>query len=874
MPLTPEEQQELQALMRIEEESALSEPRMAPAPAAAGAGYGMTPQPQSLKEQQERARVAREMGSKISEYGLPIAAGIASGGRSALQQAVVGLLAGGAGKAGSRLLEDKDVLSKEGARETLAGGVESMVPGFKGAYLPLKTGLATGGASLTSAGIRGELEPTGVSALKYGAAPTALGIGAGTLQRSLAGFSKQAGEGARAAEEIERIGPGVRPTLGQSIRKYAGLEARVASQVGREELARSFEVQNQAIADAVEKIAGGPRGESLEMVKKALEGMDVRDRTELLDAAKGVTNAQDALALVRGGARQQVVEDSLEKAQKRLENAVTQKMLGQTRIVGQRPEYSGVFKRVEAGTQIEEATRNAKKAFSDRAEQLYEPTKAFENKPGFDLLAPVGANKLSVGDQIMQSLRSSPIYANGQIIPEFTPFLGKLKSILDSRSPATLAELREIRADLYKAADSAGEAFGDKAQNDLKQVAQKITQTLDEQADAVLGPAAASDLRTANKFYSRFRPQFEGYGVESAFMRPGEKPGRTAGIMAEEIAKEGLASPGYANLSKLLEGLKSAGAANVPEVAPIKNLIREGVIDQAIVRSGGKVNIDFKKLSQVADQIESQSPGALKELGIGSRKDLNTLMALREFSEGKPGVDAIVKAIKSNSDVGSAIGSRMLPYLTDVTDIQSVMKALQARAIGGPGVAGSQVARDALVDIRSNEINDLLLKASKLGKGPRLEALSDFLNPDELARYRNTIGSPMLRLIETRFLPGFKRLEEARQAARQAGSTVTGAAEERAVGGMVQAPITAATRGPVAALGDIVGTWLSLVQYDTLSKILARSGGSTGFRNAERQLLNLNKAITGQPTTQAIRILEDYAFGGKTPESGSQENLK
>lgn len=869
MPLTPEEQQELQALMRLEEDSRTESEKAITARSMAGAGGGGIPVEVATGQKEPlgiEGIVPPKVLSAVSEYGIPIGAGIASGGRSALQQAMIGLLAGGAGKVGSRLIEGKDVLSKEGAKETIAGGVESMVPGFKGAYLPLKTGAAAGGAGLASAAIRGELEPTLISELKYGAAPTALGVGAGALQSSLGKFAKGAAEGAKAAEEIERIGPGVKPTLGQSIRKYAGLEARVSSQVGREELAKSFEAQNQAIASAVERIAGGPRGQSLEMVRNALEGMDVRDRTELLNAASNVTNAEDALKLVRGGARQQVVEDSLEKAQKRLENAVTQKMLGKSRIVGQRPEYSGVFKRIEAGTQIEEATRNAKKAFSDRSEQLYQPTKPFENTPGFDLLAPVGKDGLSVGDQIMQAFKSSPIYANGQIIPEFTPFLGKLKSILDSRSPASLAELREIRADLYKAADSAGEAFGTKSQNDLKQVARKITETLDQQADAVLGPTAASDLRTANKFYADFRPQFEGYGVESAFMRPGEKPGKTAGIMAEEIAKEGLASPGYANLSKLLQGLKSAGAANVPDVAPIKSLLREGVIDQAIVRSGGKVIVDFKRLSDVVDQIESQTPGALKELGIGSRKDLNTLMELKEFSKGEPGVDAIVKAIKSNSDLGTALGSRMLPYLTDVTDIQSVMKALQTRAIGSPGVAGNQAARDALLDIKANEINDLLLQATKLGKAPRLEALSDFLNEDQLRRYRNTIGSPMLRLIETRILPGFKRIEQARQAARQAGSTVTGAAEERLVGGLAQAPVTAATRGPVSAIGDMVGNWMSLVKYDVLSKILARSGGSTGFRNAEKQLQTLNRQITGQPTTQAIRILENYAFGAKTPE--------
>ena len=859
MALTPEEFQELQDLRALlaEEQIGPAPVRYTPGASPVGGGAAI---PTSTTMGMETPAEAR---AKVVEYGLPLAAGIATRGRSALQQAMIPALSAVFGKGFARKLEGKEVTSPEALREELAAGIESAVPPTKGTLAGLRYALGTGAAGLTGAGVRGDISKD--TAMRdvavYGGIPAVTGLALGTGQSFIDKWKNQALRGQRAAEEIEKIGPGVVPTFGQALPEYAGLEARVSSQVGRKSLTEAMERQNQAIADAVEAIGGGPRSETQGMISNALEAMGVRERTDLLAAADKVSKAREALGLVQGGAREQVVQDTLSKAEKDLEDAITTGFMGRYTMKGGRPEYSGVFEKIKAGKGIESATIQAKKAFSDQADVLFSDPNIDTAKAGFNILAPAGRSGTSVGDEVAKAFSDSPITAGGQIIKEFTPYFGKLMAVLDSRSPASLAELRSIREDLYNAAETQGAAFGTKAQAALKSIASKITDTINDQAASVMSPAGANALFKANKFYSEFRPKFENYGVESAFMVRGAKPGTTASRMAGEVAEEGLEAPSYTNLIDLFEGLKKQGVAGVPDTAPIRDALREGLLDQVITRPGDQVVVNFQKLAELAGQVESQSPGALKQLGLGSMDDLNTLIRFKAFRDAKPGIDTIVQAINSRTPIGNAIGVRALQDLKDVADIKSVVNALERKAIGTGGQAGSKEAAEALVQARANAINELLIKVDKLGKSPRLDALSDVLDPDEMRRYREIVGPTTMNFIENQVIPGFKRLEQSRVAARQAGSTVTGAAEERVISGAVQAPITAMTKSPVRALGDMVGNWLSLVKYDVMSKILARSGGATGFRNRAAQLNRLQQLTEGQPTTQAVRILNDYAEG-------------
>lgn len=859
MALTPEELQELQDLKALLAEN--------------GDEYIPTGGEFQAPEYGSEAYKGYKQGELKSlaeglQYGLPLAAGIASGGLSVPAQMGIGFVSSLLGKAGARKLEDKPIATEEGIRELGAAGVEGMVPGFKGRYLPFKYAGAAGAAGLTSAAIRDELSkesPIRDTLVKGGVPAIVGGIG-GAVQSALRGGVKRAEQAAQAAEEIEAIGPGVRATFGQALPRYSGLEARVSSQVGRESLTKAFERQNEAIANSVESLAALPRGESRDIVANALQAMGVRERTELLSKAQAVANAQDALSLVEGGARKQVVEDTLSKAEKDLEDAVTTGFMGRYTMKAGRPEYSEVFKKIESGKQIESATLQAKKAFSDQADVLYSDPNIDTAKVGFNILAPVGRTGTSVADEVVKAFSDSPITAGGAIIPEFQPYFKKLMAVLDSRSPTTLGELRSIREDLYNAAESQGQAFGTKAQRSLKAIASKITETLDDQAASVLSPAGANALSTANKFYSEFRPKFENYGVESAFLVRGAKPGTTAGRMAGEVAQEGLEAPAYTNLVDLFEGLKRAGVAGVPDTGPVRESLRQGLLDQVISRPGKSVTVDYQKLAELAGQVESQSPGALQKLGLGSMDDLDTLIKFKAFRDAEPGVDTIIQAINSRTPIGNAIGVRALQDLTDVADVKSVVNALERKAIGTVGgAAGSKEAAEALIQAKANAINDLLIEATRLGKGPRLQSLADFLEPDKIARYKEIIGTPMMNRIENQILPGFRRIEQARSAARQAGATVTGAAEERLISGAVQAPLQAMTRGPVASLSNLLGDWISAVKYDTLSKVLARAGGATGFRNAATQLDMLQKATQGQPIGQVARILTDYAEG-KVPK--------
>jgi hypothetical protein len=867
MPLTPEEEKELASLES--EYARLSGLLNAKEEYVPTGGEFQTPEygTEAYKGyKQAELKMTGKVPSLVAEYGPPIAAGIATRGRSALQQAMMPALAAVLGKGFARKLEGKEVTSPEALREELAAGIESAVPPTKGTLAGLRYALGAGAAGLTGAGVRGDINKETVlrDVGVYGGIPTLGGLFFGGTKSAIEGAKSQAIRGQQAAQDIERIGPGVVPTFGQALPEYAGLEARISSKAGGRYLTEAMERQNQAIADAVEAIAGGPRSETQGMISNALEAMGVRERTDLLAAADQVSKAREALKLVQGGAREQVVRDTLSKAEKDLEDAITTGFMGRYVMKGGRPEYSGVFEKIKAGKGIESATMQAKKAFSDQADVLFSDPNIDTAKAGFNILAPAGRSGTSVGDEVAKAFSDSPITAGGQIIKEFTPYFGKLMGVLESRSPASLAELRSIREDLYNAAETQGAAFGTKAQAALKSIASKITDTINDQAASVMSPAGANALFKANKFYSEFRPKFENYGVESAFMVRGAKPGTTASRMAGEVAEEGLEAPSYTNLIDLFEGLKKQGVAGVPDTAPIRDALREGLLNQVITRPGNQVVVNFQKLAELAGQVESQSPGALKQLGLGSMDDLNTLIRFKAFRDAEPGIDTIVQAINSRTPIGNAIGVRALQDLKDVADIKSVVNALERKAIGTGGQAGSKEAAEALVQARANAINELLIKTDELGKSPRLAALKDVLDPNEMRRFREIVGPKTMNFIENQMIPGFRRIKLAEEAAGQAGSTVRGAAEEQAIGSITKAPVIAATGGslgPLRAAGNLIYDLYSLKKYDLLSKVLSRSGGATGFRNRAAQLSRLQQLTEGQPATQVIRMLNDYAEG-------------
>jgi hypothetical protein len=809
-------------------------------------------------QRRERLQVLREMrggggalspeaektiGKAALRYGVPIVAGLATAPASIPVMMGAGAASAGLGEAGAqtieRVAEDKEFRPGEIAGATIRGAA------------PVLKGL---GSTMAAAGAAG-----GLGGLVEGKSPLKeAGIQAGAVG-FLGGLGKAAGlagefiqGGIQRAQNVERIGPGVEATIGQAFPEFAGLETRVASQTGSQSLRKQMVDQSQAIARAVQNIMGSPAENYPDLVKRVAQtignlGQETADR--LKNEAQNVNDAFVAVEKARSEAQRLVAQDALAEAQKSFQQAVEVETLkGGIRGGGVR-----MYQSAKMGAEAEDIIQNTKKAFSDRSAELYAPVKQFENTPAFALDLPAGQGVGSVQDEILGLLNKYPVLQTGEQSRVFTPYIRKLEEILASKQPASLNDLRAIRDQLYDASDVAGQAFGTAAKRDIRNVANRITQTIDFQAPYFLGPNEALALKTANKFYSQFRPRFDDFGVVQAFKPGTMETGQMAEMMAGRTAAQGTPTPAFENPYTLLRDLQKEGVLNVPSPDKLADITRSGIVDRSIDAATGEV--DLMKLAGDLNNIAQQGGGGLQQLGFGTTQELNRFVKFVQNLEPAKakGPEAVLELLKTGTPAGFAVASRAVRTLPDLATVDTVLKTLEKQAVGG-----SKAAADTLIQIRAREIEDLLLKASSEGRVANLGSLTELSDPAMRDNVERIIGRNLMKQIDSTFIPGFKVIEEARTAAGMAGSTVRGAALERLGKATVQAPAQIATGNVSQGIQNMLGNVAATLGYYTVAKAFAKGAGVTGLRSRRDFLRNLEE-IAKAPQPQQIELFRRLA---------------
>ncbi len=826
---------------------------MATAAARAGGGGFITP------PLQPAAFTSEEVVPAVLRYGVPLAAGLATGpvgGLAALARtAAITGGAAGLGEAGAqtveRVAEDKEYRPGEIAGATIRGAAPLI------SRAPIKTILAAGGAGVAGGAAEGKtggMEMAG-EFLKS-AAPVGFLQGLSAGSRALGEFVQG---GMQRASEVERIGPGVQATIGQAFPEFSGLESRVAAQTGSQELRKQLLDQSQAIARAVQGVMGVPAENYPNLVyriSQTIGNLGPETGARLANEAQNVNSAFAAVEKARTEAQRSLAQDALAEAQQAFQKAIDVETLkGGIRGGGVRPYQSAIM-----GGEVENVLQGTKKAFSDHADTLYAPVKQFENQPAFMLDLPSGANQGSVQDEILGLLNKYPALQTGQQSAVFTPYLRKLEEILASRNPATLNDLRAIRDQLYDASDVAGQAFGTAAKRDIRNVAKRITETIDYQAPAFLGINEAQALKKANSFYSQFRPRFDEFGVIQAFKPGTMETGQMADLFTGRVARQGTETPGFANPYSLLEDLRKANVGNVPPAEQIAGITRAGIVDRSINPATG--DIDLMKLAGDLNNIAQQGGGGLKQLGFGTTQELNRFVQyVQKLDPAKAkGPEAVLELLKTGTPAGFAVASRAVRTLPDLATVDSVLKTLEKQA-----VAGSKQAQETLFAIRAREIEDLLLKASSEGRVANLGSLTELADPAMRDNVERIIGRNLMNQIDSTFIPGFRVIEEARQAAGMAGSTVRGAALERVGRAAAQAPTQIATGDVKQGVQNMLGNVAATLGYSTVAKAFARGAGVTGLKKRQDFFGKLEK-IANAPQPQQIELMRRLAG-----ESDSEE---
>jgi len=817
-------------------------------------GAFMPPTRQTIGEESmaEAEAIQREkmsdLGKASLRYGVPLAVGMATGGASIPIQIAAGSTSAALGETGAQTFEDGDYRKGEIAGAFLRGAA----PVFKGASGLAKTVGGAGLSGLLGGAAEGKVTGLGSGAKEfaYGALPAGILQGAGTMlganrQRLTGGITR--------SQDIERIAPGqIKATFGQAFPEFAGLEARVASQTGSQELNQQLLDQSRAVANAVQKITGIPAEAHSDLVSRIAQtfgGLSPETGARLANEAQGVNDAFFAVERARSAAQKSVAQDALAEAQQSFQKSVEMETLkGGIRGGGVRPYQSAVM-----GNKIEEVLGNTKKAFSNHADILYTPVKQFENDPVFVLTGRAGPTDPSVEQEVLNLMDKYPVLSTGEQSRAFTPYFKKLQEIIDGKIPTSLNQLRAIRDQLYDVSDVAGQAFGTSAKRDIRGVANRITQTIDYQAPSFLGQANADSLKTANSFYSEFRPRFDEFGVVQAFKPGTMETGQMADLYAGRVARQGTATPAFENASSLLEDLAKAKVQNVPSSSNLIDITRSGIVDRSIDPVTNQ--LDLKKLAGDLNYIEQQKPGGLAKLGFGTKSELNRFVQYMENLDPAKakGPEVVLDLLKSGTPAGFAVASRAVQMLPDLATVDSVLKSLEKQA-----VKGSKAAGETLLNIRAREIENILLEASKTGPKPNLGSLIELTNPEMRQKVQLILGPKLLKTIDDVFVPGFRVMETARESAGMAGSTVRGAAVERLGKAALEAPIQMASGDLVKPAVNLASKLGSTLGYAYWSRVLAKGAGVSGLRD-RKQFYGLLKQIAEKPQPQQLQLLRRYA---------------
>ena len=844
-------------------------------------GAFMPPTRQTIGEESmaEAEAIQREKMSDLGiasiRYGIPLAAGMAAGpvvGLGALLRrpdlalsalARSGLITGGAaavGEGGAQTVEKVTKDEDYRPEQIYGAGLRGMSPMLKKAPL-INTAIAAGSGV---AGGAAEGKTGGLDMMWEGiksGGPTAVLQG---LSSALGAGRQLLSGGIRNTQDIEKIAPGkIRATFSQAFPEFAGLEARVASQTGNQDLNQQLLEQSRVVANAVQRITGIPAEAHSDLVSRVAQtigGLSPETGARLKNEAQGVNDAFLAVERARSAAQKSVAQDALAEAQQSFQKAVEMETLKG----GIRTSAVGPYQVVPAGTRIEKIGEKAKEVIQTEARRLYGPANAVEDVPAFDLYAGVG-NEKSFADRANDILNKIP-EISASTLTDVRKILGRKRTVaapysMDPTAPvtvsapqlATFKEVQGIRKDLYDFADYSGEAIGNEAQSQIRKLAGSMTDTVTDQAPKTLGQEVADSINLGEEFYGATRPKLDVYGVKRAFLPKTMKRGQMGQAAVEGVKSQGVLAPEFANLEDLFSTLQKRGVKDAPNMQQVVDDIRFGIIDGSIDKATGQ--FDLMKLAGDLAEIEQQGGNGLQKLGFGNRNELNKFVQYMQNLDPATakGPEVVLDLLKSGTPAGFAVASRAVQMLPDLATVDSVLKSLEKQA-----VKGSKAAGETLLNIRAREIENILLEAGKGGPKPNLGSLIELTNPEMRQKVQLILGPKLLKTIDDSFLPGFRVMETAREAAGMAGSTVRGAAIERIGKAALEAPVQIASGEVVKPAVNFFSKMADAVGFAVMSKVLSKGAGVSGLRD-RKQFYGLLKQIAEKPQAQQIQLLRRYA---------------
>lgn len=639
------------------------------------------PMSQEQQDRAERLRVLREMrggGGPMSpeaeakaikgtlRYGVPLAAGIATGGASIPVMMGIGAGAAGAGEAGAQTYE-KLAEGQEYRPGQIAGAVvRGSVPYLKGAG-PLTT-LAKNVTAAGTGGVAGGMLEGGVTDARSALREFTISGGlAGVPQtvESAAGavgsFFRKAGEKAQVLEKA-----GITPLATDVVPGLASFAQRAQSKMGLNTLRQLEENQVAEIERRARELGGSVNPTDVVRVyEDAVQLLGLNKVNDITGQSRTFAGATEALqnavneAKKYGNELMQSEQQAFKETRTRELSDVEQNWLQFVDSLGTQTEQKiagALNPRIAAQEAratreafpagVPESADTARKGF--RIQQLI--TQPAEGQPpGLKQLTddffkkeyagipteervfrpdvPIGETGVSLIDKVQELRASIPKTGmpglediiKGASRTERVPIAGT-GGMASKAVPSnfSLSELREIRSNLENWAYSK-EAYGSKAQAKAKELSNYITTLLNEQAPIVYKPEIAEKFLQTQAKYAQVRKLWDNPYIEKAFAGIEATPEKFLEQLGNSVTKYGTQGIQYRGISDLLDNLKAIGVEGVPDRSEINSLVQQFIATKAANAAGG---IDNTKLLGILNGIERTAPGSLQELGFGNLAQL------------------------------------------------------------------------------------------------------------------------------------------------------------------------------------------------------------------------------------------------------------
>jgi len=650
--------------------------------------------------------VSPEQNAAFIRYGVPLAAGIATGGASIPVMMGVGAGAAGAGEAGAQTFEKVAEGREYRPGQIVGAAVRGSVPYLKGAA-PLTT-FGKNVAAAGTGGVAGGMLEGGVTD-----APSAIreffisGGLAGVPQaaESFAGavgsFFRKAGEKAQVLEKA-----GITPLATDVVPGLASFAQRAQSKMGLNTLRQLEENQVAEIERRARELGGSVNPTDVVRVyEDAIQLLGLNKVNDITGQSRTFAGATEALqnavneAKKYGNELMQSEQQAFKETRTRELSDVEQNWLQFVDSLGTQTEQKiagALNPRIAA--QEARATREAFPAGvptgADTARQGFRIqqliTQPAEGQPpGLKQLTddffkkeyagiPTQDEVFELGD-LSQKVRELSNKLPDLKIPVLGEIIGRLNKV--SKVPAgtagniytgfqtqyrdvpgkfSLDELRGIRRDLENWAYS-NEAYRTPAQAQAKDLANSITALMNEQAPTVFKPEIAQKFLDTQAKYAQVRGLWENPYIEKAFKGIEATPEKFLEQLGNSVTKYGTQGIEYRGISDLIDNLKAIGVEGVPDRSEINSLVQQFIATKAANAAGG---IDNTKLLGILNGIERTAPGSLQELGFGN------LAQLRNFDV----VNNLIQASTKNN----AVDYRGLLTKLNVMESQSpgTLKAL------------------------------------------------------------------------------------------------------------------------------------------------------------------------------------------------------